>query len=61
MSSSSPSSSSSFVIFGATGGLGMEIAEGLVTADGFGAKKAVVRDVSSDKAQKLQDMVDPSD
>jgi hypothetical protein len=34
----------------------MEIAEGLVTADGFGAKKAVVRDVSSDKAQKLQDM-----
>jgi uncharacterized protein YbjT (DUF2867 family) len=43
-------------MFGATGGLGMEVAQGLVTADGFSAKKAVVRDTSSDKAQKLQDM-----
>jgi uncharacterized protein YbjT (DUF2867 family) len=47
---------SSLVMFGATGGLGSEIAKGLVTADGFDAKKAVVRDASSDKAKTLQEM-----
>lgn len=40
-------------MFGATGGLGMEIAQGLVTAKDFDAKKAVVRDPSSEKAQAL--------
>ena len=29
-------------MFGATGGLGMEVAQGLVTAKDFDAKKAVV-------------------
>ena len=47
---------SSLVMFGATGGLGFEVAKGLVTAVGFDAKKAVVRDASSDKATKLKDM-----
>lgn len=46
----------SLVMFGATGGLGGEVAKGLVTAEGFDAKKAVVRDASSDKAKKLQDI-----
>ena len=41
----------SLFMFGATGGLGFEVAQGLVTAEGFDAKKAVVRDASSDKAQ----------
>lgn len=47
---------SSLVMFGATGGLGMEVAQGLVTAEGFDSKRAVIRDTSSDKAKKLQDM-----
>ena len=47
---------SSLVMFGATGGLGMEVAKGLVTAKGFDAKKAVVRNPASDNAKKLADM-----
>ncbi|KAG7374605.1 NmrA family protein [Nitzschia inconspicua] len=47
---------SSLVMFGATGGLGMEVAKGLVTAEGFEPKRSVVRDASSDKAKKLQAM-----
>lgn len=43
-------------MFGATGGLGTEVAKGLVTADGFSAKKAVVRDVTSDKAKTVEAM-----
>ena len=46
----------SLVMFGATGGLGFEVAKGLVTASGFDAKKAVVRDASSEKATKLKEM-----
>ena len=40
-------------LLGGTGGLGAEIAKGLVTAKGFGQFKAIVRDVS--KAKALQD------
>ena len=43
-------------MFGSTGGLGFEVAKGLVTAKGFDAKKAVVRDASSDKAAQLKEM-----
>ena len=43
-------------MFGSTGGLGFEVAKGLVTAEGFDSKKAVVRDASSDKAAQLKEM-----
>jgi uncharacterized protein YbjT (DUF2867 family) len=46
----------SLVIVGATGGLGMEVAKGLVTSEGFDAKKALVRDASSEKARTLSDL-----
>uniref|UniRef100_A0A7S2Y4Y8 NmrA-like domain-containing protein n=1 Tax=Entomoneis paludosa TaxID=265537 RepID=A0A7S2Y4Y8_9STRA len=52
---STPTNNSLFLI-GGTGGLGTEVAKGLVTATGFESKKAIVRDASSDKAQALADM-----
>lgn len=44
------------ILVGGTGGLGTEIAKGLVTAAGYTAKKALVRDASSDKAKALTNM-----
>jgi len=44
------------VIVGGTGGLGQEVAKGLVAAKGFGARKALVRSLDSPKAKTLQEM-----
>lgn len=41
-------------LVGGTGGLGFEVAKGLVAAEGFAAKKALVRDVK--KAAPLKDL-----
>jgi NmrA-like family len=37
------------ILVGGTGGLGMKIAKGLATAEGFGEKKAIVRDAAKGK------------
>mmetsp|Transcript_1071 Transcript_1071/g.2954 ORF Transcript_1071/g.2954 Transcript_1071/m.2954 type:complete len:303 (-) Transcript_1071:1246-2154(-) len=50
------SDNNTLFLFGGTGGLGMEVAQGLVTAEGFDSKKAIVRDASSDKAKSLETM-----
>jgi len=50
---SSPSNNTLFLV-GGTGGLGSEIAKGLVTAEGFDSRKALVR--SAAKAQHLDEM-----
>lgn len=50
------STNTALVLFGGTGGLGLQVAKGLVTATGFTAKKAVVRDASGAKAKQLEKM-----
>jgi NmrA-like family len=42
------------IIVGGTGGLGMEIAKGLISAEGYGSYKAIVRDAA--KAKALEDI-----
>jgi hypothetical protein len=42
------------ILVGGTGGLGMKIAKGLATAEGFDAKKAIVRDLA--KGKELEEM-----
>jgi NmrA-like family len=48
------STNDALILVGGTGGLGMDIAKGLVAAEGYGSHKAIVRDVT--KAKALQEM-----
>ncbi|KAI2488820.1 NAD(P)H-binding protein [Fragilaria crotonensis] len=51
------SSGNTLVLVGGTGGLGLEVAKGLVTADGFDKAVALVRPSSADdKIEKLRDL-----
>jgi putative NADH-flavin reductase len=47
-------SNDALILVGGTGGLGMELAKGLVSTKGYGSYKAIVRDVT--KAKALQDI-----
>lgn len=48
------SNNNTLYLVGGTGGLGMEVAKGLVTAEGFSHHKALVRRTSSDQATALE-------
>lgn len=48
------SANDTLILVGGTGGLGSEVAKELVTAEGFGNKKAIVRDAT--KAKALEDL-----
>lgn len=52
----SSTTNNTLFIVGGTGGLGQEVAKGLVTAEGFDSYKALVRSETSDKAQTLRSM-----
>lgn len=48
--------SNTLVVLGGTGSLGLEMAKGLITAEGFGAYTALVRSADSEAAIALQDI-----